>query len=72
MNGDGIVSIQEAARLAEEKQRAYMHNVVLVVPEFLESYHNIGVRPEKDKSFPDVILDDSMGKPLYLEVQSNK
>ncbi|RLD98383.1 MAG: hypothetical protein DRJ13_11030, partial [Bacteroidetes bacterium] len=35
-NGDGLVSVQEAALTAEEKQREYMHEVVFAVPEFVE------------------------------------
>ena len=67
-NGDGFVSVQEAALLAEEKQRGYMHDVVFAVPEFVEDYHSIGVRPEKDKTFPDVIIDDAVEYPLDLNI----
>jgi hypothetical protein len=63
---DGAVSIQEAVLMAEDKQREYMHDVVFAVPEFLEGYHFFGVEPEKDPTFPDVILDDAIGEPLYL------
>jgi hypothetical protein len=66
---DGMVSVQEAALHAEEKQRGYMHNIVFAVPEFVEMYHDIGVEPEKDKTFPDVIMIDSIGEQLCLEVQ---
>lgn len=60
-NGDGFVSVQEAAWVAEVKQREYMHDVVFAVPEFVEMYHEIGVEPEKDETFPDVIVDDGLG-----------
>lgn len=69
-NGDGHISVQEAALAAEIKQREYMHEVVLAVPEFLEMYHDIGVKPEKDKTFPDVIITDSIGSDLLLEISS--
>ena len=69
-DGDGLVSVQEAALMAEELQRAYMHDVVLVVPEFLEMYHSIGVFPDEDPTFPDVILDDALGEPLYLDLDN--
>jgi Tol biopolymer transport system component/formylglycine-generating enzyme required for sulfatase activity len=65
-DGNGLVSVQEAARLAEEQQRAYMHDVVFAVPEFLESYHDIGSFPDQDPSFPHVVVDDTVGAPLYL------
>ena len=72
LDGDGKVSVQEAARLAEEEQRTYMHEVVLVVPEFLEGYYNIGAKPDQDKTFPDVIMDDTIGEELFLDVSSEK
>lgn len=65
-DGDGIVSVQEAASVAESQQRTYMHDVVLAVPEFVESYHDIGVFPDQDPDFPRVIVDDTIGEPLYL------
>jgi hypothetical protein len=69
-NGDGKISVQEAALAAEEKQREYMHEVVFGVPEFVEMYHGIGVEPEKDPTFPDVIMDGSVGEAVFLEVSS--
>lgn len=66
-NGDGQISVQEAALAAEEKQRDYMHEVVFSVPEFVEGYHSIGVEPEKDKTFPDVIITDTLRSDLFLE-----
>jgi hypothetical protein len=67
-DGDGKVSVQEAALFAEEKQRSYMHEVVFGVSEFLESYHDIGVKPDQDDSFPDVIIDDTLGEDIFLEL----
>ena len=67
-DGDGQVSIQEAAHLAETQQRAYMHDVVLAVPQFLESYHKLGSNPERDPGFPHVIVDDAIGEPIYLKL----
>jgi hypothetical protein len=72
LDGDGFVSVQEAAEVAEEKQRTYLHEIVFGVDAFVEMYHDIGVRPEKDKTFPDVIVDDYLGYPLDLRVGSNK
>lgn len=67
-DGNGQVSVQEAARLAETQQRAYMHDVVLAVPEFLEGYHKLGSFPERDPNFPHMIVDDKMGQPVYLKL----
>jgi hypothetical protein len=69
-NGDGQVSVQEAALAAESQQRHYMHQEVFAIQEFVEMYHAIGVEPEKDKTFPDVIITDSLGEGLFLEVSS--
>ena len=66
---NGAVSVQEAVILAEEQQRKYMHDVVLVVPDFLDGYHKYGAQPELDSTFPDVIIDDAIGEPLYLSLQ---
>jgi hypothetical protein len=65
-DGDGLVSVQEAALMAEGQQRSYMHNVVFAVPEFVEMYHDAGAFPDKDPSFPHVVVDDAIGEPLYL------
>jgi len=69
-DGNGLVSAQEAAILAELQQRAYMHDVVFAVDEFVESYHEIGAYPDQDPEFPDVVLDDTIGEPLYLELET--
>lgn len=65
-DGNGRVSLQEAARHAEGAQRTYMHEVVLVVPEFLEMYHKLGATPEDDPGFPHVVVGDAVGEPVYL------
>jgi len=65
-DGDGLVSVQEAALIAEGQQRTYMHDVVFAVPEFVEMYHNSGAFPDQDPAFPHVVMDDAIGEPLYL------
>ena len=67
-DGDGWVSAQEAALLAEIQQRAYMHDVVFAVDEFVAMYHKSGIYPDRDPQFPHVILEDSIGGPLYLDL----
>jgi hypothetical protein len=69
-DGDGCVSVQEAALVAEEEQRRYMHDVVFAVPEFLEMYHEGGSFPDDDPTFPDVIIDDAIGEPLCLTLDA--
>lgn len=67
-DGDGLISVQEAALVAEAQQRAYMHEVVFAVPEFLEGYRQSGA--DKDPTFPDVVVDDTIGAPLYLALRN--
>jgi len=69
-DGNGRVSLQEAARQADAQQRAYMHDVILKVPEFVEMYHKIGYYPERDPGFPHVVVDDAIGAPTYLELDA--
>lgn len=70
-DGNGTVSFQEAARHAEGGQRTYMHDVVFAVPAFVEMYHEIGASPEQDPEFPHVVVDDTFGHPIYLEIVSS-
>ena len=69
-NSDGLISVQEAALMAEEQQRAYLHDVVLVIPEWVELYHTIGAYPEEDPTYPHVVVDDTLGEPLYLALDA--
>jgi hypothetical protein len=68
-DGDGRVSAQEAALRAETQQRAYMHEVVFAVPEFVEDYHATGGYPERDPGFPHVVVMDTVGAPVFLELK---
>jgi 7,8-dihydropterin-6-yl-methyl-4-(beta-D-ribofuranosyl)aminobenzene 5'-phosphate synthase len=67
-DGNDLVSVQEAALMAEDQQRAYMHEVVFAMPEFVKMYHDIGAFPDEDPAFPDVLMDDAIGEPLYLQL----
>jgi hypothetical protein len=69
-DGDGCVSVQEAALAAEKEQRRYMHEVVFAVDEFIEMYHRSGSRPDEDPTFPDVIVDDTIGEPVCLALEA--
>lgn len=70
INGDGRVSVQEAALMAEEQQRNYFHEVVLVVPKFVDMFHALAVAPERDPDYPHVIVDDTIGEPLFLTLDA--
>jgi 7,8-dihydropterin-6-yl-methyl-4-(beta-D-ribofuranosyl)aminobenzene 5'-phosphate synthase len=67
---NGYISAQEAAQLAEAQQRTYMHEVVFAVPQFVQDYHDIGVYPDEDPDFPDVVLSEEAGEPLYLNLEA--
>jgi hypothetical protein len=68
-NGDGQVSAQEAALWAETQQRTYMHEVVFAVPQFVEDYHAIGAYPDQDPEFPHVVVNDTVGMPVFLTLE---
>ena len=68
-DGDGRVSAQEAVLRAETQQRTYMHEVVFAVPEFVEGSHAIGAYPEQDPEFPHVVVKDTIGTPVFLELE---
>jgi hypothetical protein len=69
-DADGLVSVQEAALMAEGQQRTYMHDVVFAVPEFVAMYHDIGSFPDQDPTFPHVVVDDTLGQPLFLALDA--
>ena len=69
IDGDGQVSVQEAAFKAEIQTRTYMHEVVFSVPQFVEDYHAIGVYPDKDPEFPHVIVTDTISEPMFLKLK---
>ena len=68
-NRDEQVSAQEAALRAETQQRIYMHEVVFAVPEFLEDYHAAGIYPDQEPEFPHVVMKDTIGEPVFLELE---
>jgi hypothetical protein len=65
-DGDGAVSVQEAAAYAEAEQRSYMHDVVFEVPEFEAAFRNAGF-PVDDPDYPHVVVDDTIGEPVFLD-----
>lgn len=66
-DGDGAVSIQEAALCAKRQQRDYMHDIVWAVADFREDYVGLGVDVE-DPDYPHVVMDDTVGEPIYLDL----
>lgn len=67
---DGIISIQESASAAGNKQRKYMHEIIFKVPEFLEQYHAFGIYPMENPDFPSVVISDAIGEPVFLDLKA--
>ena len=70
LDDDGIVSIQESASVAGNKQRKYMHENIFNVPEFLEQYHANGIYPQENPDFPSVVVTDAIGEPVFLDLNA--
>ncbi len=62
LDGNGLVSVQEAASRADVQQRDYMHQVVWTKPEF--SKYAV-----QDPAYPHVVVDDAVGEPVYLDLR---
>ncbi len=61
LDGDGFVSVQEAASRADVQQREYMHQVVWV---------KFGQYDVQDPAYPRVVVDDAVGEPVYLDLRA--
>ncbi len=71
LDEDGLVSIEEAFNFSTPLVQEYMNQTVFTVPEFLESYHNIGIFPEHYDAYPHPIMDDNYQSQLVIpEFQS--
>ncbi len=62
LDGNGLVSVQEAASRADVQQRDYMHQVIWTKPEF--SKYAV-----QDPAYPHVVVDDTMEEPVYLDLR---
>jgi len=51
-DSDGVVSLEEAFNFSTPLVQEYMNETVFVVPEFLQSYHDIGIYPENYDVYP--------------------
>lgn len=63
---NGQVSVEEAFNFSTPLVQRYMNETVFAVPEFLESYHDINIYPEKMDAYPHPIMDD--GYPDQLTI----
>jgi hypothetical protein len=58
LNSNGFISIEEAFNFSTPLVQRYMNETVFTVPEFLQSYHNIGIYPENYDAYPHPVMDD--------------
>lgn len=65
LDSNGFVSIEEAFNFSTPLVQQYMNETVFAVPEFLESYHDIGIYPEND-AYPHPVMDDGYPDQLVI------
>ena len=65
-NSDGVVSVEEAFNSSTPLVQEYMNETVFAVPEFLQSYHDIGIYPENYDAYPHPVMDDQYSGQLII------
>jgi hypothetical protein len=63
---NGIISIEEAFNFSTPLVQQYMNETVFTVPEFLQSYHDIGICPENYDAYPHPVMDDGYPEQLVV------
>lgn len=66
LNSDVLVSIEEAFTFSAPLVQQYMNETVFAVPEFVQSYHDIGIYPENFDAYPHPIMDDGYPEQLVI------
>ena len=66
LDNNGFVSIEEAFNFSTPLVQRYMNETVFAVPEFLESYHKIGIYPENYDAYPHPAMDDAYPDQLVI------
>jgi len=65
-DSDGFISIEEAYNFSTPLVQEYMNENVFAVPEFLESYYDIGIYPENYDAYPHPVMDDGYSDQLII------
>jgi hypothetical protein len=65
-DSNGSVSIEEAFNFSKPLVQKYMNKTVFAVPEFLQSYHDIGIYPENYDAYPHPVMDDGYSDQLII------
>jgi hypothetical protein len=63
---NGFVSVEEAFNFSTPLVQRYMNETVFAVPEFLESYHDIGIYPEDYDAYPHPLMDNGYPDQLVI------
>ncbi len=63
---NGFISIEEAFNFSTPLVQKYMNETVFAIPEFLQSYHDIGIYPENYDAYPHPIMDDGCSGQLVI------
>ena len=63
---NGFVSVEEAFNFSTPLVQRYMNETVFAVPEFLESYHDIGIYPENYDAYPHPVMDNGYPDQLVI------
>ena len=66
LDGNGLVSIEEAFNFSTPLVQRYMNETVFAVPEFLESYHAVGIYPEEYDAYPHPVIDDCYSDQMVI------
>jgi len=66
---NGFVSVEEAFNFSTPLVQKYMNETVFAVPEFLKSYHDIGIYPENYDAYPHPVMDDQIPGQLYMDLR---
>jgi hypothetical protein len=69
LDKNGVVSVEEAFNFSIPLVQTYMNETVFAVPEFLQSYHDIGIYPENMDAYPHPVMDDQYPDELHLDLR---
>jgi len=66
LDENGLISIEEAFNFSTPLVQKYMNETVFTVPEFLQSYHDIGIYPENYDAYPHPVMDDGYPEQIVI------
>lgn len=66
LNGDKLITMEEALNYADPQVTAYMRDEVFAVEEFLKMYHDAGIYPLEVETYPNPVFHNNFEKDLVL------